>query len=97
MRTGTKEIEAALEELKARREADEWQDGTAAAFAELAAIRTMAKDLTRLNVGDGVYEVRERHHVISATPHDQSTWNHPDVKAWSDAAQLLEAIAKETP
>lgn len=68
-----------------------------AARAELESICTAAKDLTRLHLGDGCDSVRQRAHVLQETPDGESTWNHPDVKAWSDAAQLLESIAKDAP
>lgn len=61
------------------------------AFSELAAIRKAATDLSRLNVGDHVYNVRDRAPVIAG----QDRWNHPDVKAWSDASALMDVIAKE--
>lgn len=64
----------------------------AAAWAELAAIEQAAKDLDRLHIGDFVYSVREYDHIVSAPG---ESWQHPDVKAWSDAAVLLANIAKE--
>ena len=63
---------------------------------EIEAIERAAKDLTRLHLGDGVYDVRDSAKVMAETPDGGNTWNHPDVKAWSDAATLLESIAKET-
>lgn len=66
----------------------------AAAWEELMAIERAAKGLTRLHLGDGVHAVRRRSNVLAETPDGGSTLEHPDVKAWSDAAALLEAIAK---
>lgn len=67
----------------------------AAARAELEAIRKAAKTLDRLNVGDFTYDVRNSESVMAETPEGQSTWEHPDVKAWSDASGLMGVIAKE--
>lgn len=63
---------------------------------ELKAIRESAKTLERLHVGDYTYKVRECDHVLKETPEGESTWDHPDVTAWSKASVLLGAIAKET-
>ena len=93
---------------KAIREALDWlenylgnepeaQEARRAARAEVEAIERAAKDLTRLYVGDGVYRVRDMEHVIRGTPIGSSTWEHPDVKAWSDASVLLANIAKQEP
>lgn len=67
----------------------------AAARAEVEAIEKAAKDLTRMSLGDGVYRIRDSHEVLSTTPDGQSTWDHPDVKAWSDASVLLQSIAEQ--
>lgn len=64
------------------------------ARAELAAIEQAAKDLDRLGVGDGVYDVRGAVDSEWAKS-GKNTWDHPDVKAWSDASVLLESIAEE--
>jgi hypothetical protein len=63
---------------------------------ELETIREAAKTLERLHVGDYTYKVRESERVLKETPNDESTWDHPDVVAWSNASVLLAAIAKET-
>lgn len=63
-----------------------------AALAEVEAIEKAAADLTRLNLGDGVYDVREMEHVLQSPG---ESWEHPDVKAWGDAAMLLESIASQ--
>ena len=63
---------------------------------ELEGVERAAKTLTRLYLGDMADTVAHREHVIQAMTDDPaSQWNHPDVVAWSDAAQLLAAIAKE--
>jgi hypothetical protein len=66
-----------------------------AATKEIAALEKAAADLTRLHLGDGVYHVRNSDRVLTDTPKGGNTWDHPDVKAWGDAAQLLATIAKE--
>jgi hypothetical protein len=66
------------------------------ARVELEAIRQAAKDLDRLGIGDFTCNVRDRVGVIASTHNSESTWNHPDVKAWSDASVLLATIAKES-
>jgi len=64
---------------------------------EIGALEKAAKDLTRLCLSDGVDDVAHREHVIAAMTDDPSSqWNHPDVRAWSDAATLLASIAKES-
>lgn len=90
---GTKAIREALDELAEWRK-DHGHDAgiTAEALAEVEAIEKAAKDMTRLHAGDFVYSVREYSHVMSSPG---ESWEHPDVKAWSDAAVLLSAIAKE--
>lgn len=66
------------------------------AKAEIAALEKAAKDLTRLHLSDGADDVAHREHVIAAMTDDPaSQWNHPDVVAWGEAAQLLATIAKE--
>jgi len=85
-----------LRELISRVEATTLRAETKAR-AELDAIEEAAQTLTRLNVGDGVYSVRDREEVMEwSLTNVRSTWEHPDVKAWSDVAVLLAAIAKET-
>ncbi len=91
---------------KALREALEWlenylehnpdaQEARRKALAELDAIETAAVDLTRLNLDDYVYEVRDTERVRTTTPPGKSTWEHPDVAAWGNAAQTLAAIARQ--
>jgi hypothetical protein len=65
------------------------------ARVEVENIERVAKDLTRLNLGDCVYDVRSSDRVLTETPRGGNTWDHPDVKAWSDAAVLMAAIAKD--
>lgn len=66
------------------------------ATADLESIEQVARDLTRLHLGDYVYRVRDSHKVLAETPRDGDTWEHPDVKAWSDAAEMLAEVAKES-
>lgn len=66
-----------------------------AARKELEAIEKSAKDLDRMSIGDFVYKIRDRENVLVETPDGQSTWEHPDVKAWSDASSLMAAIARQ--
>jgi hypothetical protein len=70
-------------------------DVVALAEKELSALKEAAEDLTRLHLSDGVDDVAHREHVIEAMTTPESQWNHPDVVAWSEAAQLLATIAKE--
>lgn len=89
-----KAIKEVLEHARLGRDAPPELDALAA--AQMATLERAAKDLTRLHLGDGVYDVAHRDHVIAAMTDDPaSQWNHPDVKAWSDAAQLLATIATE--
>lgn len=93
-------IREALSLASARREfgdTEEEAQALEAARAEIAALEKAAKDLARLRLGDGVDDVAHRSHVpVAAVTHDpKSQWYHPDVTAWAEAAQLLEAIAKE--
>lgn len=67
-----------------------------AAAEELKAIEKVARDLTRLNLGDYTYDVRDQRDSKRDPPGDESGWDHPDVKAWSNASGLLDRIAKET-
>lgn len=66
----------------------------ALAAAEVKAIEGAAKTLTRLHLGDYTTDIRDREQVMRETPEGQSTWDHPDVKAWSDASTVMQAIAK---
>ncbi len=93
----TKAIREALERLVKLDEG--CAPGTLAALLEVQKIETAAKDMTRLNAGDFIYNIRDRERVMNETPDGQSTWDHPDVTAWGDAASLLAGIAKqqETP
>lgn len=61
--------------------------------AEVEAIERAAKDLSRLSVGDFTYSIRDR--AAGDGSFSGNTWEHPDVKAWSDASVLVDAIAKE--
>jgi hypothetical protein len=94
-----KAIKEAVEDLK-RKAHDTGDDGAwnlaLVALAEIAALEKAAKDLTRLHLGDGADDVAHRSHVIAAMTDDPAIqWNHPDVTAWAEAAQLLATIAKE--
>jgi 3-dehydroquinate dehydratase len=95
----TKAIQACLDGLALRAE-NEGGEATKRfiheARAELAEIRKAAKTLDRLGIGDFTYNIRDRVSVIASTHNSESTWNHPDVKAWSDASVLLATIAKES-
>lgn len=86
----------ALDYLENNPTADEVPAVARRARAELATIREAAKTLDRLHVGDYTGDIRDREHVLKETPDGESTWKHPDVKAWSDASVLLGALAKET-
>jgi len=86
----TKALREVLETYEALLNTNDTKAGKAAR-AELEAIEKAAKDLTRLHLGDGVYDVRRMEHVVSA-PGDP--WEHPDVKAWGEAATLMETISK---
>jgi hypothetical protein len=66
------------------------------ALAQWERVEQAARDLTRLHLGDYTDDVRRGSKVLSETPNGGNTWDHPDVKAWSDAAQVLEQIAKES-
>jgi hypothetical protein len=94
-----KAIKEAVCDLKRR--ADALGDDAAwnlALLAEqqIAALEKAATDADRLGMGDFIYNVRDTEKVRLETPKDGNTWDHPDVKAWSDAAQLLITIAKES-
>lgn len=94
---GTKAIREALDELAEWRK-DHGHDAgiTAEALAEVEAIEQAAKDLTRLDVGDFVYAIRDRGTTLRwAEREGRNSWECPDVKAWSDASVLLSTIAKE--
>lgn len=95
---GTKMLEEALSLLAQTLEAGQDTDGTyraviADARAELAAVRQAAKNLDRMAVGDFTYSIRDR---AAGDPNfTGNTWEHPDVKAWSDASETMRNIAKE--
>lgn len=65
------------------------------ALAELDALQRASATLTRLGLGDYVHKVRDSAKVVAETPSGQSTWEHPDVVAWSAAAELMRKIAEE--
>lgn len=77
----------------------EHEDGSAPwtlkALAEVEAIEQAAKDFDRLSVGDFTYNIRE--HAASDRGFKGNTWEHPDVKAFSDAAELMGRIAESAP
>ena len=69
-----------------------------AALAEVEAIEKAAKDMTRLGGGDFTYNIRDTEDVMAwAHKTGRSSWEAPDVKAWSDASMLLATIAKDAP
>lgn len=68
----------------------------AEAQAEWNRVAGAARTLDRLSVGDYTDDIHDRDHVIRETPDGESTWNHPDVIAWSDASVTMTHIAKET-
>lgn len=58
-------------------------------------MRKALATFSRLNVGDFIYSIRESERVLMTTPEGVSTWEHEDVKAWSDAAVVADRVAKE--
>lgn len=65
------------------------------ARAEVEAIKQAAKDLNRMAVGDFTYSIRDR---AAGDPNfTGNTWEHPDVRAWSDASEVIRKIAKGAP
>lgn len=58
--------------------------------AELERVLSAIRTVNRLhNLGDAIYTVREN--VSEIPPGCESAWEHPDVKAYSDAVQVLNA------
>lgn len=93
----TKKIREALERLTTVAPSSDGSGALyGAAMAEVEAIEKAARDLSRLHIGDYTYNVRDSAHVLESTPDGQSTWEHPDVKAWSDASVIIDTIAKES-
>lgn len=68
----------------------EWDE----ALAALKDVEKAAQTLDRLNVGDFTYNIRDR--AAGDASFTGNTWEHPDVKAWSDASVLMGNIAKES-
>jgi hypothetical protein len=66
------------------------------ALAEVEAIEKAAADLERLGIGDFIYDIRDSSPVLEETSDGSSTWEHPNVKAWSDASSLIAAIARQS-
>jgi hypothetical protein len=91
----TKAIREVLRFCRDQWDGAEDQRLAADALAELEAIERAAKDLDRLSVGDFAYNIRDRDKTMRETPAGQSTWEHPDVRAWSDASVLMQTIAKD--
>jgi hypothetical protein len=59
--------------------------------ALMEALRT----INRLhNLGDAIYDVRERADMTYA-PIGATSWDHPDVKAYSDAVDVVYRYLKE--
>lgn len=94
--TGLQVVKEILERVKENPNGvgDAALDLHAMAVAEVKTVEQAAKTLDRLGVGDYTSDVRDREHVRRETPSGASTWDHPDVKAWSDASQVMQAIAK---
>jgi hypothetical protein len=46
------------------------------------------------NLGDAVCDVRECAD-FSDRPEDENSWDHPDVKAYSDAVEVVDRYLKE--
>jgi len=46
------------------------------------------------NLGDAIYDVRERADYMDR-PSGESSWDHPDVKAYSDAVEVVDRYLKE--
>lgn len=57
----------------------------------LWALRVLVKE----SVGDFVYTMRER--VLGDPDFRGNSWDHPRVKAWSDASRIIEDYVKEHP
>lgn len=89
-KTGTKAIREALLTLGLSHD-------VSAAWAEVKAIEEAAQTLNRLHLGDFTTSIRDSEEVRDTTPDDASTWDHPDVKAWSDAAGTMRAVAANAP
>lgn len=66
------------------------------AQTEWKRVTEAAKTLVRLDVGDYTDDIHDKEHVLRETPDGESTWNHPDVIAWSDASVTMKHIAMET-
>lgn len=89
----TKAIRRALDMMDTDYEGAE--EARVEAMAELEKIEKSAKDLSRMSVGDFTYSIRGR--AAGDAAFSGNTWEHPDVKAWSDASTLVDAIAKDAP
>lgn len=89
-KTGTKAIREALLTLGLSHD-------VSAAWAEVKAIEEAAQTLNRLHLGDFTTSIRDSEEVRDTTPDGASTWDHPDVKAWSDAAGTMRAVAANAP
>lgn len=57
----------------------------------LWALRVLVKE----GVGDFVYTMRER--VVNDPEWTGVSWDHPRVKAWSDASQIVAEYVKQHP
>lgn len=57
-------------------------------------LKSAILDLDEESVGDFVYTIRERVDM-SELPKGASSWDHPRVVAWGDAAAVLAKYAKE--
>lgn len=51
--------------------------------------------LNKESVRDFIYNIRDQQEVMDETPDGKSTWEHPRVKAWSDACVVVEWIANK--
>lgn len=92
----TKAIREALNELEEWRKDNGHDKGIAVdALAEVEAIERAAKAMTELHAGDFIYNIRDR--FVGDHEYMGDSWEHPAVKAWSDAGVLLADIAKQEP
>lgn len=57
-------------------------------------LRVALKVLMAENIGDSIYEVRERA-ALSHDGFEGNSWDHPRVKAFSDAISTIEQALKE--
>lgn len=59
----------------------------------LAALRVLVAE----SVGDFAYDIHGRVLGDPEWPAEQSTWEHPRVKSWSDASMVITQYVREHP